>query len=217
MGVEACHTLEVLGFVDEAGDEKPHAPGRADDGDGSCHPANVPSPPPYAGWMLSWRELRVDHPFANGLLTEYFESRAAGFPVHQGTYRTTFPVPGDFVAPRGVFLVALDENDESAENSDGSRHLGCGGIRLLEANGPAGPRFEVKHLYLRPVARRHGLGRALLLELELRARELGAAELVLDTNAILEAAGSLYRSSGYSDIRAYNDNPNATNWYRKVL
>ena len=40
-------------------------------------------------------------------------------------------------------------------------------------------------------------------------------ELVLDTNASLEAAGGLYRSSGYVDIEPYNANPNATNWYGK--
>ena len=45
--------------------------------------------------------------------------------------------------------------------------------------------------------------------------EFGAEELVLDTNASLEAAGGLYRSSGYVDIEPYNDNPNATNWYGK--
>ena len=33
----------------------------------------------------------------------------------------------------------------------------------------------------------------------------------------LEAAGELYRTSGYETIDAYNDNPNATDWYRKAL
>lgn len=155
--------------------------------------------------MLSWTESLVDDPIAHELLTEYFDSRAAGFPPQQGTYRTTFPATRDFVAPRGVFLVVFDEQATA---------IGCGGIRRLESEAS---RFEVKHLYLRAVVRGRGLGRALLAELESRAREFGASELVLDTNASLEAAGSLYRSSGFSDIAAYNDNPNATNWYRKLL
>lgn len=158
--------------------------------------------------MLLWRESRVDDPIAHALLTEYFDDRAAGFPAQQGTYRTTFPAPDDFVAPRGVFLLALDEQGSP---------LGCGGIRRLGSDGSGGPRFEVKHLYLRPAARGRGLGRAMLAELESRALAFGATELVLDTNASLEAAGGLYRSSGFTDIPAYNDNPNATNWYRKVL
>jgi hypothetical protein len=41
--------------------------------------------------------------------------------------------------------------------------------------------------------------------------------VVLDTNSSLLAAGGLYRTSGYQEIAAYNDNPNATNWFRKAL
>jgi GNAT superfamily N-acetyltransferase len=158
--------------------------------------------------MLRLKESRVDDPVAHELLAEYFDGRAAGFPTRQGRYRTTFPVPDDFIAPRGVFLVAVDESDT---------HFGCGGIRRLESASTDGHRYEVKHLYLRSAARGRGLGRALLDELESRALALGATELVLDTNASLEAAGGLYRSSGYSDIPPYNENPNATNWYRKAL
>ena len=158
--------------------------------------------------MVVWKESRVDAPAAHELLTEYFDSRAAGFPVTQGRYRTIFPAPEDFIEPRGVFLVAVDESNTL---------IGCGGIRRLESGGIDGHRYEVKHLYLRPAARGRGLGRALLAQLECRARDFGATELVLDTNASLEAAGGLYRSSGYNDIVHYNDNPNATNWYRKVL
>jgi GNAT superfamily N-acetyltransferase len=62
-----------------------------------------------------------------------------------------------------------------------------------------------------------GVGRALLAELERRALALGATELVLDTNDSLEAAGSLYRSSGFEPSEPYNGNPNATAWFRKSL
>ena len=54
-------------------------------------------------------------------------------------------------------------------------------------------------------------------ELERRARALGATELVLDTNRSLEAAGALYARLGYERIAPYNDNPNATDWYRRSL
>jgi ribosomal protein S18 acetylase RimI-like enzyme len=73
----------------------------------------------------------------------------------------------------------------------------------------------VKHLWLAPAGRGRGEGRRLLAELERRAIGFGAGELVLDTNASLEAAGGLYRSSGYVDVEPYNANPNATNWYGK--
>lgn len=151
--------------------------------------------------MPSYREALVTDAAAHALLTEYFAFRAETFPNPAG-YRTTFPNPAQFVSPHGVFLVVEVDGTEA----------GCGGIRSL-GDGV----FEVKHLWLRPAVQGRGLGRALLAELERRAIDFGATELVLDTNASLEAAGGLYRSSGYRDTEPYNDNPNATNWYRKVL
>jgi len=64
---------------------------------------------------------------------------------------------------------------------------------------------------------RRRLGAGGLQILERRAAELGATEIVLDTNERLEAAQSLYRSSGYVEVEPYNDNPNATHWFRKVI
>lgn len=155
----------------------------------------------YAGIVLGYRETAVTDATAHALLAEYFAFRASTFPSPAG-YRTTFPEPESFVPPHGVFLVV--ERDGEA--------VGCGGVRTL-GDGV----FEVKHLWLRPAAQGRGHGRELLAELERRAIALGATELVLDTNASLEAAGGLYRSSGYEDVEPYNDNPNATNWYRKRL
>nr|WP_210422924.1 MULTISPECIES: GNAT family N-acetyltransferase [unclassified Cryobacterium] len=143
---------------------------------------------------------------AHALLSEYFADRARDFPGPQG-YRTTFPTQEHFTPPAGVFLVA---------RRDGAA-VGCGGIRRIDAGEAGGMRYELKHLYVRPAARGGGVGRAMMTELERRAAEFGAAEVVLDTNASLEAAAQLYRSSGYRDIPAYNDNPNATVWMGKVL
>lgn len=153
--------------------------------------------------MVLFRETDVTDADAHTLLAEYFAERERTFPS-AGGYRTTFPSAAQFDPPAGVFLVVTD--------ADGAR-LGCGGIRRLE---PV-TRYEVKHLYLRPEARGLGAGRALLAELERRAALLGADEVVLDTNASLEAAGNLYRSAGYVQIEPYNDNPNATHWFAKGL
>jgi len=160
--------------------------------------------------MVTWRETQTTDAAAHALLTEYFSSRELGFTG--GTYKTTFPDPAQFVPPRGVFVVAEAE-DLAGEPAD----VGCGGIRRLD-DGPADEiRYEVKHLWLQPHTRGLGYGRALLAELERRAREFGATELVLDTNASLEAAGGLYRSAGFVNVEPYNDNPNATDWYAKRL
>ena len=161
--------------------------------------------------MTSWREASVDDDAALALLTEYFSSRAQTFPASQGEYRTVFPSAEQFVAPHGVFLVVEGDGLDS-EAAD----VGCGGIRRLDlADGTS--TFELKHLWLQPHVRGLGLGRALLAELERRARAFGGERLVLDTNDSLEAAGRLYRSSGFEPIEAYNDNQNATAWFAKAL
>jgi GNAT superfamily N-acetyltransferase len=113
--------------------------------------------------MVTWRETQTTDAAAHALLTEYFTSRELGFTG--GTYTTTFPDPARFVPPRGVFLVVEGE-DLAGEPAD----VGCGGIRRID-DGPDGAvRFEVKHLWLQPHTRGLGYGRALLAELERRAR-----------------------------------------------
>ncbi len=162
--------------------------------------------------MATWREANVTDDAALALLTEYFSSREQSFPSSSGEYRTVFPSPEQFVPPTGVFLIVEGE-DLAGEAAD----VGCGGIRRLEDPASGAVRYEVKHLWIQPHLRGLGLGKALLAELERRAREFGGTEVVLDTNAALVEAGGLYRSSGYEEVAPYNDNPNATHWFRKVL
>jgi len=156
--------------------------------------------------MPVFESLAADDPRAQALLSAYFEMRGETFPQGQ-TYRPVFPAASVFTPPAGVFVVVVD---------DDGRDVGCGGIRRVD-DGPAGIRYEVKHLYLAPATRGRGWGRLLLDELETRARAWGAGELVLDTHHTLEAAGGLYAASGFTAIAPYNDNPNATRWYGKTL
>jgi GNAT superfamily N-acetyltransferase len=156
----------------------------------------------------SFRESSVDEPAAHALIAEYFDMRAETFPMSLGDYHAAFPEPANFTPPAGVFLVVVEDGED----------VGCGGVkRLSPVTELVDVRYEVKHLWIQPRMQGRHLGRALLEELERRAREFGAAEVVLDTNASLVAAGNLYRSSGYLEIDPYNDNPNATHWFRKVL
>jgi GNAT superfamily N-acetyltransferase len=164
--------------------------------------------------MVHFVETSVASAAAQQLLGEYFAERAAGFPAEQGQYTTTFPHPEQFVAPAGQFVLALQ--GESGDVA-GDVVIGCGGVRRIQRADAGLVRFELKHLYLRPSVRGSGYGGLLLAELERQAALLGAEEIVLDTNASLESAGALYRRAGYSDIAAYNANPNATNWYGKRL
>jgi GNAT superfamily N-acetyltransferase len=157
--------------------------------------------------MPTYRESLVTDARATDALTSYFEERARGFPAGPFAYLRSFPRAEQFVAPNGVFLMV---------ETDG-RDIGCGGIRRIPGEDDSRSRFEVKHLWLTPSERGKGYGSELMDELERRARELGADELVLDTNASLAAAVSLYRSAGFEQVPAYNDNPNATHWYLKRL
>ncbi len=171
--------------------------------------------------MVFFVETAVGSPAAQQLLTEYFAERAEGFPPEQGVYQPTFPVPEHFSGAAGVFLLASSSEpgnaDATADATDRADLLGCGGIRRIQRADAGLVRFEVKHLFLRETARGRGVGRAMLAELERRALELGAEEIVLDTNASLETAGQLYRRAGYNGIPAYNANPNATNWFGKRI
>jgi GNAT superfamily N-acetyltransferase len=154
--------------------------------------------------VITFRAASPADPDARDLIVEYFAERAAGFP---GEYRPVLPGPDAFTPPDGVLLLV-----EHAERG----LIGCGAVRRI-ADGPLGPRFEVKHVYTRPAARGLGAGRLLMDELERRAREWGARELVLDTHHTLEAAAALYARMGFAPIDAYNDNPNATRWYGKAI
>jgi ribosomal protein S18 acetylase RimI-like enzyme len=156
--------------------------------------------------MLRFRDTAVTDPDAHRLLGEYFAERARGFPPEQGEYRPTWPDAAQFTPPSGVFLVAEDDTGVA---------VGCGGIRRIADAEDGTVRFEVKHLWLSSAGRGRGEGRRLLDELEARAIGFGAGQIVLDTNASLEAAGGLYRSSGYVQIPPYNANPNANHWYGK--
>ena len=76
---------------------------------------------------------------------------------------------------------------------------------------------EIKRMWVAAEARGLGLGRRLLAELEDRAWTRGARRARLETNRALQEAMSLYRSSGYVDVPAFNDEPYAHHGFEKRL
>ena len=108
----------------------------------------------------------------------------------------------ELIPPDGVFLIARLR----------ARPVGCAALKL-HAGAPA----EVKRMWVAPEARGLGLGRRLLSELERYAREHGVTVLHLETNRNLLEAIQLYRSSGYREVAAFNDEPYAHHWFEKLL
>jgi ribosomal protein S18 acetylase RimI-like enzyme len=66
-------------------------------------------------------------------------------------------------------------------------------------------------------ARGLGVGRRILSELERHARQRGARVARLETNRTLSEAISLYRSAGYTEVDAFNDEPYAHHWFEKPI
>ncbi|MBF4607241.1 GNAT family N-acetyltransferase [Curtobacterium sp. VKM Ac-1393] len=151
-------------------------------------------------------------PEVDVLLDAYLDEREATFPNAQGTYSRTRTPAAEFTPPNGVFAVAYDDGVA----------VGCGGLRRIAddtgspdvADGPD-VRFEVKHVFVTPAGRGRGVATAVMDALERAGAELGATSIVLDTNDSLVAAAAMYRSRGYERVAPFNENPNATAWYRK--
>jgi DNA-binding MarR family transcriptional regulator/predicted GNAT family N-acyltransferase len=112
------------------------------------------------------------------------------------------PDARDMVRPRGAFIVAI---------SDGLP-VGCVGLKGTD-HGYA----EIKRLWVSPSARGLGLGRRLMEAVETIARELEIALLRLDTNSALSEADRLYRSSGWTEIPRFNDDPYPDLFFEKHL
>jgi ribosomal protein S18 acetylase RimI-like enzyme len=144
----------------------------------------------------------ADGPLALALLERYYADLDARFPGGFELERTVAAPAAELTPPCGLFLVARIE--ETA--------VGCGAVRLLDADVA-----EIKRMWVDPAARGVGVGRALLASLEAGAVELGARTVRLDTAASLTAALGLYRSAGYREIAAYNDNPYAAHWLERSL
>lgn len=155
---------------------------------------------------LEVRSVPADTPEVDALLDAYLDEREATFPSAQGTYARKRTPAAEFTPPNGTFVVATDDG----------RAIGCGGLRRIADDGDD-VRFEVKHVFVTAAGRGRGVATAVMDALEAEAVRLGATAVVLDTNDSLVAAAAMYRSRGYQRVAPFNENPNATAWYRKPM
>ena len=146
---------------------------------------------PEAVFLVRPAQFPADADQVLGIWREYIASTLTSLD-YQGYEGEFASLPGKYGAPEGGLLVG-----EIAELV-----VGCVGFRKVNSSI-----CEMKRLYLRPVARGMGLGRALVEEVIRAARGAGYSEMRLDVLAEFEAARQLYASFGFKAAEPVSYNP----------
>jgi GNAT superfamily N-acetyltransferase len=152
--------------------------------------------------LVEIREVDPAHPDARQCLRSYFAEleRRSGTPFDPSTGSTA--EPHEIRPPAGLFLVAYLRDAP----------IGCGALKHF----PGGV-SDIKRMWVAESARGLGIGRRILAELEARAAARGDRSVRMETNRSLREAIALYRSDGYAEVPAFNDEPFADHWFAKRL
>ncbi|MFE2421347.1 GNAT family N-acetyltransferase [Streptomyces hokutonensis] len=137
---------------------------------------------------------------AHACLDAYAADIDTRFP--EGFDKTDLVRPEEVTGEAGAFFVAYEEG----------RPVACGALRTLEPGIG-----EIRHVWVHPDARRLGLARRILTELEQAATAHHFTVVRLDTHATLTEAQAMYRACGYTEIPAYVDHVYASHWFEKRL
>jgi DNA-binding MarR family transcriptional regulator len=148
------------------------------------------------------REVDPNHPDARQCFRAYFAEldrrSESGFDPDAGISAE----PYELTPPAGCLVIAYLHGEP----------VGCGAVK----HHPGEP-SELKRMWVSESVRGLGLGRRLLTELEDRVAESGAGMARLETNRHLVEAIGLYRSAGYREVPAFNDEPFADHWFEKKV
>ena len=152
--------------------------------------------------MVEIRAVDPEHPDARQCLRSYFAEleRRSGAPFDPLIGSTA--EPDELRPPKGEMVVAYLREEP----------VGCGALKHF-----GGGVTDIKRMWLAEAARGLGLGRRLLATLEQRAADAGARTARLETSDLLVEAVALYRSTGYREVPAFNDEPFAHHWFEKRL
>ena len=142
------------------------------------------------------------HPDARACLRAYFAELGHRFDAGFDPAQSISADDAELTPPAGLLLVATLH----------SAPVGCAAVKFHVA-APA----EIKRMWVAPAVRGLGLGRRLLAELEAQAAARGVRTLRLETNRALDEAISLYRTAGYREVAAFNDEHYADHWFEKTL
>jgi DNA-binding MarR family transcriptional regulator/GNAT superfamily N-acetyltransferase len=142
------------------------------------------------------------HPDARSCVRAYVSELSRRFDEGFDPDRSISADDAELTWPAGLFLLATLHGEPA----------GCGVLKF-HRDAPA----EIKRMWVVPAMRGTGLGRRILAELEAQAAAAGARTVRLETNRTLGEAISLYRSAGYREVNAFNDEPYAHHWFEKTL
>jgi DNA-binding MarR family transcriptional regulator/GNAT superfamily N-acetyltransferase len=141
-------------------------------------------------------------PDARWCIQQYIDELNKRFDAGFDPSRSISATERELIPPAGLLVIARLRG----------RAIGCGALKF-HRRAPT----ELKRMWVSPDARGLGIGRRLLIALERRAGEAGANAVRLETNRSLKEAIQLYRSSGYREVKAFNDEPYAHHWFEKRL
>jgi ribosomal protein S18 acetylase RimI-like enzyme len=150
-------------------------------------------------------DVRIEDPAsadARFCIRSYIAELDARFDAGFDPERSISAEAEELVEPHGLLLVARVRDEP----------VGCGALKLYGSEP-----VEIKRMWVAPETRGLGLGRRLLRELEQQARERGVTVARLETNRSLTEAIDLYRSAGYVEVAAFNEEPYADHWFEKSL
>jgi DNA-binding MarR family transcriptional regulator/GNAT superfamily N-acetyltransferase len=139
---------------------------------------------------------------ARWCVDQYFAELNARFETGFDPTRTLSVDVREFTPPAGMILVARLQG----------RPVGCGALRFHLRSKP-----DLKRMWVSKEVRGLGVGRRMLAGLEREAKRSGARAVRLETNRTLKEAISLYQSTGYREVKPFNDEPYAHHWFEKRL
>jgi DNA-binding MarR family transcriptional regulator/GNAT superfamily N-acetyltransferase len=152
--------------------------------------------------MVEISTIDPSHPHARYCVREYFSELDRRFDAGFDPANSIPALDEEMRPPAGLFLVATLGGDP----------IGSGALKF-HGREPA----DLKRMWVASSARGLGVGRRLLNELENHAARHGVRSVRLETNKSLVEAISLYRSAGYAEVPAFNDEPYAHLWFAKQI
>jgi GNAT superfamily N-acetyltransferase len=146
-----------------------------------------------------------DSPVAQALIAELQQEY-----VHRYGGVDTTPVdPAEFAPSNGYFVIAWLADTP----------VGCGGWRAHALPGKVHPVAEIKRMYVIAAARKRGVARLIIADLERTARSAGHPQIILETGDQQPEAVALYEATGFTPIAPfglYRDEAGACHFGKKL-